>query len=86
MAFFAGDVIDERYLVDSTCSESGGMGELFFVRDNEALGSEVLVLKLCRELDEEYINRFRREVRLLKDFKGNPMCQPATRHYRSGIT
>ncbi|MCR9295309.1 MAG: protein kinase [bacterium] len=30
-----------------------------------------IVLKYCRETDDEYVNRFRREVRLLNEFAGN---------------
>ncbi len=47
------------------------MGLLLFVDDLGKPSATQLVLKCCRETDEELIKRFRREVRLLASFKGN---------------
>ncbi|NWL21282.1 protein kinase domain-containing protein [Pseudomonas umsongensis] len=71
MNFNAGDLVDGRYLVTGLCSDSGGMGQILFVEDSMGGGKERLVLKYCREEGEEYIKRFRREVRLLEGFSGN---------------
>ncbi|WP_434580218.1 protein kinase [Pseudomonas sp. Z5-35] len=68
--FETGDLIDDRYKVRGLCSDSGGMGQILFVEDTEQ-GHDNLVLKYCREEGEEYIKRFRREVRLLESFAGN---------------
>ncbi|WP_289029722.1 protein kinase [uncultured Paraglaciecola sp.] len=71
MKFNIGDVIDSRFTVAGLCSDEGGMGEVLFVTDllNEFSGR--LVLKYCREDGDEYIKRFKREVRLMENFKGN---------------
>lgn len=66
-----GDKIGKRYQIQGTCNDSGGMGELLFVSDTLGEYSEQLVLKYCREIGEEQITRFRREVRLLSEYKGN---------------
>lgn len=71
MHFNVGDIIDERFKVTGICSESGGMGAVLFVKDLEARLTEGIVLKYCREEDEEYIKRFSREVRILSEFEGN---------------
>jgi hypothetical protein len=69
--FERGEIIDGKYMVEGVCSESGGMGEVLFVKALENPPSFGLVLKYCRETEEEQIRRFRREVRLLSEFKGN---------------
>ncbi|PKH17751.1 hypothetical protein BI292_18915 [Pseudomonas sp. 43NM1] len=71
MSYSAGDLIDDRYIVSGICSDSGGMGQILFVEDATKEKSGRLVLKYCREEDDEYIKRFRREVRLLEGFAGN---------------
>jgi serine/threonine protein kinase len=70
--FAEGDVIDEKYTVEGTCSSSGGMGVILFVKSNtESFSSPKVVLKYCRETDDESLNRFRRETRMLVAFAGN---------------
>ena len=66
-----GDIIDERFEVCGTCSEAGGMGPILHVKDLEEEFENEIVLKYCREEDEEYIKRFRREARLLTEFARN---------------
>ena len=50
-----GDIIDERFEVCGTCSEAGGMGPILHVKDLEEEFENEIVLKYCREEDEEYI-------------------------------
>jgi len=71
MDFDNGELIDERFLVTGICSDSGGMGKILFVEDVTAKLEGALVLKYCREENEEYIKWFKREVRLLESFKDN---------------
>ncbi|TOO49924.1 hypothetical protein, partial [Vibrio parahaemolyticus] len=47
------------------------MGQILFVTDLHQQLSGDLVLKYCREEEEEYVKRFKREVRLLETFNGN---------------
>jgi serine/threonine protein kinase len=69
--FDVGSIINGRYRVEGLCSKSGGMGEILFVTSlNSKLGFEI-VLKYCRDVNDESLRRFRREVRLLSTFKGN---------------
>ncbi|ARU28087.1 serine/threonine-protein kinase [Cellvibrio sp. PSBB006] len=65
------ELIDDRFKITGLCSDSGGMGRVLLVRDSTRELPGQLALKYCREEDEEYIKRFRREVRLLKRFYGN---------------
>jgi eukaryotic-like serine/threonine-protein kinase len=65
------DIIDGKYRVDGLCSDSGGMGTILFVTLLKAKGGSKVVLKYCKDADEEQLKRFRREVRLLATFKGN---------------
>ncbi|MGL4942095.1 MAG: serine/threonine protein kinase [Thermoguttaceae bacterium] len=68
------DIIDNRFRITGVCSESGGMGKIYFVEDVKISHGFDLVLKL---LLSEYthcpdtVNRFRREVRILEKFRGN---------------
>ena len=71
MIFKVDDLIDERFVVKGLCSDSGGMGQVLFVEDSNTEFSGQLALKYCREDGEEYIKRFKREVRLLESFNGN---------------
>jgi len=66
-----GSVIDDRYRVDNICGSHRGMSELFFVTDLKKQLNERIVLKICTQEDDEYIKRFRREIRILNDFQGN---------------
>lgn len=71
MIFKADDLIDGRFVVKGLCSDSGGMGQVLFVEDTTAEFPGLLALKYCREDDDEYVKRFKREVRLLEGFNGN---------------
>lgn len=71
MIFKVGDLIDSRFSVKDVCSDSGGMGKVLFVEDTKAEFSGTLALKYCREDGDEYVKRFKREVRLLEEFNGN---------------
>ena len=66
-----GELIDGKYIYDDVCSDTGGMGELVFVTPIKNAPKYQLVLKYCKENGEEFVKRFRREVRLLLSFKGN---------------
>ncbi len=70
--FSVGDIIDGEYTVDGECSSSGGMGAILFVTPRaKSFSASRIVLKYCRETDDEYLQRFRRETRLLLEFAGN---------------
>lgn len=69
--FSKGDIIDGKYRVTGLCSDAGGMGALLHVKALKNPASYDLVLKYCRESSDEYIKRFRREVRLQASYKGN---------------
>ncbi len=69
--FDIGEVIDGKYRVDGLCSDSGGMGVILFVTPLKTKPPFRIVLKYCRDNNEEQLKRFRREVRLLASFEGN---------------
>lgn len=69
--FDVGEVIDGKYRVDGLCSDSGGMGAILFVTPLKSELAFKVVLKYCRDNNEEQLKRFRREVRLLASFEGN---------------
>ncbi len=71
MEFISGDIIDKRFKVLGTCNDAGGMGTILNVEDIEGKITEPIVLKYCREDDDEYKKRFKREVKLLAKFEGN---------------
>ena len=71
MIFDAGDTFDERYLVLGPCNEGGGMGTLLFVRRLSRVNGPRRVLKFCKATTAEAIRRFKREVRLMGEFRGN---------------
>lgn len=66
-----GDFIDNRFEIVGFCNDTGGMGRVLHVYDSYSNSKEKFALKYCKEVDEEYIRRFRREVRLLEQFSGN---------------
>jgi serine/threonine protein kinase len=69
--FDPGEIVGGKYRVDGLCSNSGGMGAVIFVTPLQTQPPFGLVLKYCRETNEEQLKRFRREVRLLGSFEGN---------------
>lgn len=71
MEYEVEDTIDGRFEVAGICSDSGGMGRVLLVEDITGTLDGTLALKYCREESDEYVKRFRREVRLLKQFSGN---------------
>lgn len=64
-------VIDGTYRIEDVCNESGGMGAVVFVTRVDGQDRFPLVMKYCREEEEEPLLRFKREVRLLQEFQGN---------------
>lgn len=66
-----GDIIDDKYLVEGICNDSGGMGTILFVKPISGEVEHAIVLKYCKETTEEGLKRFCREVRLLSEFSGN---------------
>lgn len=64
-------VFDQRFEVVRLCSDNGGMGLVFLVKDLTGEYQGTLALKYCRETSEEYVSRFKREVRLVSKFQGN---------------
>lgn len=69
--FNTNDIIDGKFIVTGMCSDSGGMGTLLFVVGQDAPTGPVYVLKFCKLNSEEMLSRFRREVRLMRQFDGN---------------
>lgn len=69
--FSSGDIIDKKYRVTGLCSDAGGMGALLHVKAIKNAPDYDLVLKYCRQTSEEFLKRFRREVRLQASYKGN---------------
>ena len=69
--FTLGETIDGKYRVEGVCSSIGGMGEILHVIQLAGAPAFPLVLKYCKDTDEEQLKRFRREVRLLNGFKSN---------------
>ena len=69
--FSAGDIIDDKYVVEGICNDSGGMGTILFVKPISGEVEYAIVLKYCKETTEEGLKRFCREVRLLSEFTGN---------------
>lgn len=66
--FKENEVIDSRFLVKGLCSDNSGMGQVLFVEDLKDFFPGLLALKYCRENEDEYVKRFKREVRLLEGF------------------
>ena len=71
MQYNSGDLIDNRFFVTGICSDSGGMGGILHVNDTMNIINSPIVLKYCKVDDDEYIKRFKREVRLLSSFPNN---------------
>jgi eukaryotic-like serine/threonine-protein kinase len=65
------DVIDGLFNVTGICSDSGGMGIILYVEAPNLNFPFPVVLKYCRAREDEYINRFRREIRILKQYQHN---------------
>ncbi|WP_342455970.1 protein kinase domain-containing protein [Variovorax sp. S12S4] len=73
--FEVGTVIDNRFVVQSLCSDAGGMGTLLFVA-YVGMATPVMVLKYCKLPEAEARSRFRREVRVMQQFEGNSYVMP----------
>lgn len=67
-----GQVVDNRFEVLGVCSVAGGMGAVLHVRDRQDPASRRQVLKFCKDVSTAMLMRFRREVRLMYDLRGNP--------------
>jgi serine/threonine protein kinase len=67
-----GSVVDGRYRVTGLCSDAGDMGSILHVEPIFARPTRRLVLKFCKVLEAELVARFRREIRLLSEFAGDP--------------
>lgn len=66
-----GEVVDGKYTVKAVCSDTGGMGIVLIV-EPRGRARPTLALKYCRDgADDEWLTRFKREVRLLGSFRGN---------------
>jgi len=63
------ELIDNRYRILGILNNEGGMGTLLRVRDESS--SEIVALKYCKLDEHEPRARFKREVRLMLEFKGN---------------
>lgn len=72
--FDVGAIIDGKYKVTGLCSDAGGMGTVLFVVD--AAAQTPLALKYCKLAHEDVLLRFRREVRVMQEFRGNPYVVP----------
>ena len=73
--FKVGSIVGSKYLVVGPCSDSGGMGSLVYVTYIGTTGP-IFVLKYCKLTGPEILARFRREVRLMQQFSGNPYVMP----------
>jgi hypothetical protein len=71
-----GQLVDNKFEVLGVCSTAGGMGALLHVRDLHDPTGPRKVLKFCKDTSPEMLTRFRREVRLMFDLRGNPHVMP----------
>ncbi len=65
-----GTVVDGKYVVVDVLSTEGGMGTLLHVHRAGDV-TQQFALKYCLATDSESLDRFRREVRLMMEFRGN---------------
>lgn len=72
--FKIGDLIRDKYVVESIPSNQGGMGQIAFVK--RMSDGVKFALKYCDETDAELRKRFRREVRLLNKYDGSEFVVP----------
>src|SRR6202000_1250741 len=70
--FEVGYIFGGKYRVNGLCSDTGGMGTILHVTQLHEISNCPLVLKYCKDPNEEQIKRFNREIRLLGTFRGNP--------------
>lgn len=73
--FEVGSLVDLKYQVGGLCSNAGGMGTVLFVHHFQQ-PNVPLVLKYCKHTDEDTLRRFRREVRVMQDFKDSTEVVP----------
>ena len=71
MDYENGTTVDERFKIEGLCSDTGGMGQILFVKDLRQEQTDRLVLKYCKEDNPNLIDRFRREIRLMQNFHDN---------------
>jgi len=71
MNFTIGQMINNRFMVKGICSSEGGMGEILFVKDVTNILTNEIVLKYCKSNDSELIKRFKKEVKIIDEFKGS---------------
>jgi serine/threonine protein kinase len=69
--FEVGYIFGGKYRVSGLCSDTGGMGTILYVTPLHQTFDCALVLKYCKDTNEEQIKRFSREVRILGTFRGN---------------
>jgi serine/threonine protein kinase len=65
-----GTIIDGKYVVIDVLSKDGGMGTLLRVHPIDDSKTQ-LALKYCLATGAENLDRFRREIRLMEEFRGN---------------
>lgn len=63
------------WAVQGLCSDAGGMGTVLFVNHLDR-PNERCVLKHCKIDHPEVLTRFRREVRIMQDFRGSAQVVP----------
>jgi eukaryotic-like serine/threonine-protein kinase len=65
-------IIDNRYERIREISTEGGMGSIYLVQDISQPNSLPSAMKVCLMDDEDGQSRFRREVRIMEEFRNNP--------------
>ena len=71
MNFTIGQTINNRFIVEGVCSSEGGMGGILFVKDVANILTDKIVLKYCKSNDPELIKRFKKEIKIINEFKGS---------------
>jgi hypothetical protein len=72
--FKVGEIVDQRFKVDTVCESPGGMGTILFVYDENTPESGVrtkFALKYCNFNNPTLTERFKREVHLMESFSDN---------------
>jgi len=71
MNYTIGQTINNRFIVEGVCSSEGGMGGILFVKDVANILTDKIVLKYCKSNDPELIKRFKKEIKIIDEFKGS---------------